>query len=53
VAGKQVIELLEKLRTEEEATLIVVTHDPELGQRAERQIRIVDGRIDRDIHALN
>ena len=53
VAGKQVIELLEKLRTEEGATLIVVTHDPELGQRAERQIRIVDGRIDRDIHALN
>ncbi len=51
VAGKQVIELLEKLRTEKGATLIVVTHDPELGQRAERQIRIVDGRIDRDIHA--
>jgi putative ABC transport system ATP-binding protein len=45
VAGKQVADLLEALRIEQGVTLIVVTHDPELGQRAERQIRIVDGRI--------
>ncbi len=51
VAGEQVVELLETLRAEQGVTLIVVTHDPDLGQRAERQIRIVDGRIDRDIHA--
>lgn len=48
VAGIQVVELLEKLRIDEGVTLIVVTHDPELGQRAERQIQIVDGCIVRD-----
>jgi putative ABC transport system ATP-binding protein len=26
-------------------TLIMVTHDPELGQRAHRRIQMVDGRI--------
>jgi putative ABC transport system ATP-binding protein len=30
-------------------TLIVVTHDPELGQRAHRRLRMVDGRIARDL----
>jgi len=50
-AGNQVVELLEKLRTDEGVTLIVVTHDLDVGQRAERQIRIVDGRIVKDVHA--
>ena len=26
-------------------TLVVVTHDPEIGERARRVIRLVDGRI--------
>jgi len=29
--------------------LIIVTHDPEIGGRARRQIRLVDGRITSDI----
>ncbi|MCA1804618.1 MAG: ABC transporter ATP-binding protein [Xanthomonadaceae bacterium] len=29
-------------------TLIVVTHDPALGDRAVRHIKMVDGRVDRD-----
>ena len=50
-SGEQVVELLESLRSDEGATLIVVTHDPDLGRRAERQIRIVDGSIARDVAA--
>ncbi len=54
-SGNQVVELLESLRADKGVTLIVVTHDADLGQRAERQIRIVDGCIARDVgggHAL-
>ena len=47
-AGIQVVELLERLHVEQGMSLIVVTHDPDLGRRAKRQIRIVDGRIERD-----
>jgi len=42
--GKEVMVLLEKL-TEQGVTLIMVTHDPKLGQRAQRQIQMVDGEI--------
>ncbi len=48
-SGNQVVELLESLRMEEGVTLIVVTHNPDLGRRAERQIRIVDGQIAKDV----
>ncbi|NNL99269.1 MAG: macrolide ABC transporter ATP-binding protein, partial [Gammaproteobacteria bacterium] len=47
-SGGQVIEILEDLHHSRGMTLIVVTHDADLGQRAERRLRIVDGRIDRD-----
>ncbi len=46
-AGHDVVEILEKLR-DQGATLIVVTHDPDLGKRAHRRIRMVDGRIASD-----
>ncbi len=42
--GQEVFALLEKLH-EAGGTLIVVTHDNELGSRAKRRIRIVDGQI--------
>ena len=45
---REVIELLESLQREEGVTLIVVTHDPELGRRAARRIRIVDGGVAAD-----
>jgi putative ABC transport system ATP-binding protein len=47
-SGQEVIGLLEALH-EQGATLIVVTHDPALGQRAHRRLRLVDGSIDRDV----
>lgn len=42
--GKEVIRLLEQL-TEQGVTLIMVTHDRENGNRARRQITMVDGAI--------
>ncbi len=46
-AGQEVIEVLERLNRAG-MTLLVVTHDPQLGGRAARQIYMVDGRIERD-----
>jgi putative ABC transport system ATP-binding protein len=45
-AGIEVVEILEELNRQG-ITLIMVTHDPELGRRARRQILMVDGRIER------
>jgi putative ABC transport system ATP-binding protein len=48
--GKEVLALLEDLHARGMA-LIMVTHDPALGNRAKRQIRMIDGRIESDRHA--
>ena len=46
-SGQDVIRILEDLN-ERGITLIMVTHDPEVGQRARRQLRMMDGRLDID-----
>ncbi len=46
-SGNDVIEILEELNRQG-MTLIMVTHDPELGARARRRIKMVDGRIEED-----
>ncbi len=46
-SGSDVIELLEQLN-HSGITLVVVTHDPAIGDRARREIHMVDGQIDRD-----
>ncbi len=46
-AGAEIIELIEALNRDG-LTLVVVTHDPEIGERAKRRIRVVDGRIAAD-----
>ena len=43
-SGQDVINILEQLNRQG-ITLIVVTHDANVGQRAKRQLRMVDGRI--------
>lgn len=43
-SGMEVIEILEQLNRDG-ITVIMVTHDPELGKRAARRIHMVDGRI--------
>jgi putative ABC transport system ATP-binding protein len=42
--GREVINLLERL-TEQNVTLILVTHDPAIGGRAKRQLHMMDGKI--------
>ncbi len=42
--GQEVMRLLERLH-ESGGTLAVVTHDPEIGGRAARRLRMVDGKI--------
>ncbi|MCZ6696950.1 MAG: ATP-binding cassette domain-containing protein, partial [Acidobacteria bacterium] len=44
-SGREIIELLEGMNRDG-LTLLVVTHDPEIGRRARRTIKMVDGRID-------
>jgi putative ABC transport system ATP-binding protein len=44
VAGAEIVRLLEE-RSADGLTLIVVTHDPAIGQRARHRLRLVDGRI--------
>ncbi|HAF71000.1 MAG: ABC transport system protein [Acetothermia bacterium 64_32] len=45
VSGAQVMELLKGLNEEQDKTLIVVTHDPEIASYAGRTVHIRDGRI--------
>ncbi len=47
-SGEEVITLLEGLNREQGITLVVVTHDPRLGDRAGRRILMNDGRINID-----
>jgi putative ABC transport system ATP-binding protein len=48
VTGEEVVRLLEALNAQG-MTLIVVTHDPVLGARARRQIKMEDGSIVSDV----
>ena len=47
VSGNEILALLERMN-HEGLTLLVVTHDPKVGERARRVIRMVDGRITSD-----
>ena len=46
-SGKDVIRILEQLN-QRGITLIMVTHDPEMGERARRQLHMMDGRLQSD-----
>jgi putative ABC transport system ATP-binding protein len=46
--GAHIMDLLLQLNREQGTTLVMVTHDPELGKRADRTVHIRDGRIVRD-----
>ncbi len=47
-SGQEIIGTLERLNADG-LTLLIVTHDPELGRRAKRRIRMDDGAIVEDI----
>jgi len=44
-SGREIIELLESLNQQQDMTLLMITHDKSIGQRAERCIRIIDGQV--------
>ena len=46
-SGAEIIELLEELNRGGQ-TLVIVTHDPEIGERARRRVRVVDGQLAAD-----
>ncbi len=50
--GEQILALLEELRRDHGVTIVLITHNEELARRADRIIRIRDGRIERidDLH---
>jgi putative ABC transport system ATP-binding protein len=43
--GESIIRLMEELNRERGTTLVLVTHDPALAQRARRTIRLADGGV--------
>jgi putative ABC transport system ATP-binding protein len=45
VTGARVVALLEELNRESGTTLVLVTHDPALAERARRTIRLLDGAV--------
>jgi len=49
--GGRVLELLLDMRARHGTTLVLVTHDPEIAARAERQVHLLAGRIARDTRA--
>jgi len=49
--GGQIRDLLMALQSRQGATLILVTHAPELAARCDREIRLRDGRLDHDAQA--
>jgi putative ABC transport system ATP-binding protein len=49
--SNQIMDLLQEVNAAG-TTIVMVTHNPELAQRAHRQIHVVDGQI-AQIHQLN
>uniref|UniRef100_UPI003BA3BDCE ABC transporter ATP-binding protein n=1 Tax=Aeromonas jandaei TaxID=650 RepID=UPI003BA3BDCE len=47
--GDKVIELLFELNRKHGTTLVVVTHDPELASRCQRQLVMAAGRLEREV----
>lgn len=43
---RTVLDLLERVRKEQETTLVLVTHDATVAERADRVARMLDGRLD-------
>lgn len=46
--GEDVLDLFDRLHKEQEKTLVVITHSPEVAERADRVVHIRDGLIERE-----
>ena len=45
-AGQGIIDILRNLNTNENLTIVMVTHDENIARQADRTVRLVEGRID-------
>jgi len=43
--AQQLVDLLKRLNSEDQVTIVVVTHDLDVARQAERQIRLKDGKV--------
>ncbi|HEV2415068.1 MAG TPA: ATP-binding cassette domain-containing protein [Candidatus Dormibacteraeota bacterium] len=43
--AQQLVDLLKKLNSEDEVTIVLVTHDLDIAGQAARQIRLKDGKV--------
>jgi putative ABC transport system ATP-binding protein len=50
VTGEKIVDILFSLNKKDGISLIVVTHDPDLASRCDRQIHIRDGEIIKEMH---
>jgi len=44
-AGRRVLDLLGEIRAQQGLTIVMVTHDPAVAERADRLVRMLDGRV--------
>jgi putative ABC transport system ATP-binding protein len=51
-SGQEILRVFEELH-ERGKTIILVTHDQEVGRRARRSVRLRDGRVDSDVRFPN
>jgi predicted ABC-type transport system involved in lysophospholipase L1 biosynthesis ATPase subunit len=49
--GAHIFELMEALHTERNITLVLVTHDAALANKAQRQVVLRDGRVVSDVES--
>jgi putative ABC transport system ATP-binding protein len=49
-AGHHILDLLDELHQEHGRTIVLVTHDESIATRADRVIRMIDGRVAEDHH---
>ncbi|MCL4222217.1 MAG: ABC transporter ATP-binding protein [Phycisphaerales bacterium] len=45
VTGHAILDAIEHLQREQGLTMVMVTHDPGIAERAQRTVRLVDGRV--------
>src|SRR6266699_674619 len=43
--AQQLVDLLKRLNSEDQVTIVVVTHDTDISAQAKRQVRLKDGRV--------
>ena len=43
--AQQLVDLLRRLNTEDQVTIVLVTHDTDIAGHATRQIRLKDGKV--------